>query len=232
MKTSLLLPIGLVVLCMSLGSGVVAAQGTDVTVAIIPLAVTGPDDFANTLPVAQTDFPFGDMVVEVWAQTMAPAGLAQVSIDFGFPPSAFTVTSLTRTPTFSTFPNGTIDNVIGVIDDLSGSVLPVVPACGGQVGATPQWARVAVINMQAIAGGSRDLLVGPTNTLVFVNGNCGSLSAPVVTFIGATVTINSAPLPIPTLSSWGMLVITLLMFAVGTLVFSRRATSAIILSEI
>lgn len=208
--------VGLTALCMSFGGGDAAAQGTDVTIALVPRAVSSPDDIAAVLPEAETVLPVGGIVVEVWAQTLALDGLAQASVDFGFASGAFTVTSVTHTPVFSLFAVHTIDNTNGIVDDLSGAVPPALPACSAKVGAAPQWARLAIIGLEANTIGVSDFTVGPTNNLVFVNANCGLLDAPTVTFLGASVTVESSGPLVPSASSWGLLTLALLLLTVGT----------------
>lgn len=224
MKISFALSVRLVVVCISLGGVEVLAQSTDVTIALVTRTSAGPDDVTVVLPDQQTDFPLGDMVVEVWAQTMAPVGLAQVSVDFSFPQGVFTVTSVTHTTQFSLFAVDTIDNVNGLVDDLSGSVPPTIPACGGHVGASPEWARVAIIDMQATEIGLTDFVIGPTNNIVFVNANCGSIDPPVVTFLGASVAIGLDGVQVPTASSWGLLAMALLLLIFGTARMRRIQT--------
>lgn len=225
MKIPFVLSVNLVVVCISLGGVEVMAQSTDVTIALVTRVAVGPDDTVTVLPDQQTDFPLGDMVVEIWAQTLAPNGLSQVSVDFSFPQNAFTVTSVTHTSQFSLFAVDSIDNVNGIVDDLSGSVPPTIPACGGHVGTSPEWARVAIISMQAFENSSTDFVIGPTNNLVFVNANCGSIEPPVVTFLGASVTIGTGGVQVPTASSWGLLAMALLLLILGTARIRRNHAS-------
>lgn len=228
MRMPLVLQVGLVVLCFSWSGMDVAAQSTDVTVAIVPRAVASPNDVAAALPDSLTQFPQGHMVVEVWAQTLAPEGLVQVSVDFSYPANSFTVTSVTHSSIFSLFTVDTLDTINGIVDDLSGSVPPAVPACSGQVGAAPQWARVAIIDMQAFADGPADLVVGPANNVVFVVANCGSITPPPVTFVSASITVGSTGAPIPTVSSWGLLVMTLLSLIAGSIQIRRKCTVGVV----
>jgi len=216
-KKSFTIPVGLMAVCLLFGGARAAAQTTDVTVALVPMAAASASDSAAALPAAQTTFPVGsNMVVEVWAQTQSPAGLSQVSIDLNYSPTAFTVLSVTHTATFSLFAGDTVNNAVGLVDDLSGSVPPAAPACGGQVGAAPQWARVAVIDLQANTLGTENLVAGPSNSAVLVNANCGLLSPPAVSFQNATVTIEAAGPLVPAVLTWGLLVMTILSLVIGS----------------
>jgi len=225
MKIPVVLQVGVVMSSVWFGDVKAVAQSTDVTVAIVTRAAAGPDDVAAVLPDQQVVLPLGDVVVELWAQTLDPKGLTQVSADLGFPQSAFTVTSVTHTPQFLLFVMDTIDNANGVVDDLSGAVSPAFPACSGHVGTSPERVRVAIIRMQATEAGLRTFTVGPTNNPVYVNANCGSLDPPAVTFLGASVTIGSSGGPVPASSSWGLVVLGLLLLIFGTACIPRSHAS-------
>lgn len=223
-----------VVIFLSIAVGVASA---DVTIELVPLSAPGPvgQDQAAALPVPETAIPVGGTTfVEIWAQTTDANGLAQVTTDLSFDPSLLSGVNVTHTALFSVFPCGAagdpfpcvggIDNVAGVIDNISGSHLSGM--CADQVGVAPNWARVAIVEMAGTAEGFALLQSSDANDPTFVVSNCGSLIPPAVQFGSTIITIGQ---PVPTVSTWGMIVMTLLLLTGGTLVFRNAETGVLAL---
>jgi hypothetical protein len=152
-----------------------AAASAQVDIEIVALAAPSGTDEVTALPASLTTVDVANtFVLEVWAQTTDPSGFSSVGLDLSFDPSVVNGTALTHSALFSLFTNGTIDNVGGVIDDLSGSHPPVSPPCSDAVGLAPNWARVAVIDMVALAEGPAAIQIGDNNSLIFPTAICGA----------------------------------------------------------
>jgi len=159
---------------------------------LIALPVPSAVDLLNALPTSQTTYITGDtFFIELWAQTDASEGLVQASADVSFNPAVVTGVNVTHTAVFDIFPAGTIDNVAGIIDNLSGSHTPVEPPCSNQVGFAPQWARVATVEMRARSAAITPIDLLDANDLFFVVATCNSLVAVSPTFVGLTLNIQA-----------------------------------------
>ncbi len=202
-----------------------AAQGgTGTHVELIPLPVAGTSDTTTTLPVAVSQVDSGgSFVVEVWAQTDDPQGLSSVSTTIQFTQSVAMVSGVTHTTLFSQLTGSDVDNVAGTIVGLTGSHLST---CADQVGVTPMWGRVAILDMQAIGSGTLVVASADTGLLAFGTAICGvgDLLPSQVTYGSAALTVAGAP--IPTVSEWGLVVLTLMLMSAGTVAILRRAPCA------
>ncbi len=168
-----------------------SAAGGAITANVLLVVKTGPVAFvpnaSSTMPTSDTTtFGVNDIFnLEVWAQTLNHAtGLAAVSADINFDPSQLQVTSSINFPFgnggtpgvfntfdfFSTF-NSSVDNVAGKVDDLSGGHNGCAASVLGD-GPT-NWARVAVVEMQAVVGGSPTIVPAGTGNPVFGLAPCG-----------------------------------------------------------
>lgn len=200
---------------VSLGIGTVAV------IELVPQLAASADDVTMTLPTALTQVEVGDsFVIEVWAQTLEPQGLSSVSTSIGYDSTLAEVTNVTHTALFSELNNAEIDNSLGLIANLSGSHLST---CVDQVGVAPQWARVAVIAVQATASGSLVMQAGDTGSLTFGTAICGvgDLPPAQIAYGMASVTIVDAP--IPAVSTWGLIVTALLIMAAGSIMIDQKA---------
>lgn len=178
-----------------------AAGGGSITANVLLVVKTGPvtfgPDTAATMPTSDTTtFNANDVFnLEVWAQTINNAtGLAAVSLDINFDPAELQVTNnaafpfnppgLFHTFTFNVATNGSVDNVGGKVDDLSGGYLQ----CGSSpVGNGPtNWARIAVVEMQAVVAGSPTITPTGTGNPVFGLAPCNQSDLPqsAITYIG------------------------------------------------
>jgi len=102
---------------------------------------------------------------------------------------------------------------------LSGSHLS---PCVDQVGFAPTWARVAVIDMQAIASGSLVVASADTGMLALGTAICGvgDLTPSDVSYGSATLLITGDA--IPATSEWGVALMGLLLLIAGTLAITRQ----------
>ncbi len=197
------------------------AAGQVATIELVPVSAAGPSDTAVALPSPLGQADVGQLfVVEVWAQTTDSQGLSSVSATLQFDPAVAVVNTVTHTALFSELPSGTVDNVAGFVVGLSGSHLST---CADQVGVSPNWARVAVLDIQVTDFGSV-VVVDSADTGVPALGTAicgvGDLSPAQVAYGSATLSVNG---PItPTVSQWGLMVLVLLLLAAGTLVITRR----------
>ncbi len=196
-----------------------AAGGGSITANVLLVVKTGPANFSvdesTTMPVSDTTtFSVNDVFnLEVWAQIENHAsGLAAVSADINFDPAELQSTESTTFPfgfggsapgvfntfLFDDFPNAIVDNVNGKIDDLSGGYI----ACASDpAGVGPNnWARVAIIEMQALVAGSPTITATGTGNPVRGLAPCGQSDLPqsAITYIGineptADLLLNIAP---------------------------------------
>ncbi len=207
-------------------SGQVEASPTGFTAALELVALDSPGatDTSIALPDSISAVsPGATFFLELWAQTSDLNGFAQVSADLAFDPAAMSVTSLTFSALFDLFPNGVIDNVSGLIDDLSGSHTPAIPPCSDQVGVSPNWARVAIIEMQAAnAPMAANVQLAPANDGTHFVGTCGSAVEPAVAFGSLVLGVGTG---IPTVSQWGLIVLSLMLVTTATLVLESKPVS-------
>jgi len=189
-------------------------------VELVPLQVAGPTDTTTTLPTPVTQVVPGDsFALEVWARTDDAQGLSSVSMNIQFSPAVAVVNTVTHSTIFSELQGGTVDNVAGTVAGLTGSHLS---SCADQVGVAPTWARVAVLDMQAVGAGSLVVTSGDTGVLALGTAVCGfgDLLPAQVSYGVATLPVSTTP--IPTVSTWGLVVLSLLLLAAGTVVALPR----------
>ncbi|MFH1108833.1 MAG: hypothetical protein V1790_06525, partial [Planctomycetota bacterium] len=167
-----------------------------VTVAVVPVAGPSLSDQMANLPAPLLQATVGDtFFAEVWAHTEFVGGLSMVSADIAFDAARLDAVVVIHTSLMNIFQRGSIDNVLGTINDLSGSHPPVAPACSHQVGVNG-WARVAVLEMQAQLIGVANIAASDSQSPVYIVSLCGLLDAPIVTFDSASIdVVASAPPP-------------------------------------
>jgi hypothetical protein len=194
--------------------------GAIVDINLVVLSAPSGSDTVASLPASQSTVgPGSAFFVEVWAQTTHPNGFTSVSLDIAFDSVLATGVSITHTALFSELQNGTIDDPGGLVDDLSGSHLG---PCTDEVGVSPNWARVAVVEMSALGQGTLLLVSAPTGTPAFGTAICavGDIDPGEVSF--GEVTLHIIGGEIPAVSTWGLVAMTLLLLVTGTLVVARR----------
>ncbi|MCI0493044.1 MAG: hypothetical protein L0Z07_08920 [Planctomycetes bacterium] len=147
----------------------VSAQTAEIRLVALPSASLS--DSVTTLPTSSIRFledaPF---IVEVWAQTPDNRGLSSVSADFTFTSTLANITNIAHTPLFNVLTAGTVNNTNGTIDNLSGSHLG---PCTDAVGASPNWARVAILGVTPTGIGTLSLQSGSTNSPIYGTAICG-----------------------------------------------------------
>lgn len=214
--------VGAALLVLAAGTTPGAAQ-TVAVIELVPLSAASLSDTTTTLPAPLNEVDPGvTFVVEVWARTDDSRGLSSVSATLQFDPAIASVNSVTHTQLFSELTSGVVDNTAGLVTGLSGSHLS---SCVDQVGFTPTWARVAILNMQADGTGSLLIESGDTGSPALGTAVCGlgDLLPAQIAYGTATLTITGPP--IPTVSQWGLVILALLLTSVATVLISRRASS-------
>jgi hypothetical protein len=148
------------------------AQTAEIRLVALPSA--GASDSAAIPPTSSPRFlNDASFVVEVWAQTTDARGLSSVSADIAFTGALADVTNITHSATFNVLTAGTINNTSGIMDNLSGSHLG---PCSDAVAASPNWARVAIINLTASASGVLSLQTAATGSAIYGTAICRRLS--------------------------------------------------------
>ena len=197
-----------------------ALGGSVAAIELAPLRAAGPGDTTTVLPVPLAEVEVGEsFVVEVWARTDDSQGLSSVSTTISFDPTIAVVTGVTHTALFSELLNDDVDNAVGLVVGLSGSHLST---CVDPVGVAPTWARVALIEMQAVGSGSLAVESADTGLPALGTAICGvgDLSPAQVAYGTATLTVTAPP--IPTVSQWGLMALTLMLLGAGTVAITRR----------
>ncbi len=218
--SSVLLRASAAVLVAVASGGTAAGAGEPaVSIELVVLGIPSPADELEALPLPQAEIELGEpCYVELWARTIDPRGLAQVTVDILFDASLASVIGITHTPLFDLFPHGMIDNVSGIVDELSGSHAPGGSGCSDEVGVAG-WARVAVMEMSANAPGTLTIQSTDADSMVYFVGVCGSLEEPTVAYGAAEVAIGAGVPALRVRGSWAML---LFLAVAGILVLHRR----------
>jgi len=149
------------------------------------------------------------LVVRLWAVVPGTSG-------------PLDVLSVTHTPVFGALTHAEIDNVNGVVDDLSGSHLG---PCTDAVGVAPNWGRVAVIQVSAAAMGAAVIQSGPTNSPVYGTAICGvgDIDPAQVSFGKKDIIVSG--IAIPTVSEWGVIVLAFSLVIAAAVILSKRGFS-------
>lgn len=215
-----LLALGVAVPTLAAGKG-----GTVAVIELVPLSAAGSGDTAAELPAPLNQVDPGEsFVVEVWARTDDSQGLSSVSTTVSFDPAVAVVDGVIHTMLFSELLSGDVDNAAGLVVGLSGSHLS---SCSDQVGVAPIWARVAMIQMQAVGAGSLVVESADTGLLALGTAICGvgDLSPSQVAYGTAALTVTAPP--IPTVSQWGLMALALMLLVVGTVAITRRTPRSV-----
>jgi len=174
---------------------------------------------STVVPPSQTGFASGATVyLEVWVQTAAAEGLSSASLDVSFNPLRAAAAAITASPIFAELQHGTIDNAVGMIDDLSGSHLG---PCTDGVATSPDWVRMAVVELTANADGPLRFDALPSGSAVYGTALCGvgDIDPTDITYRPATVLVGDQS--IPAASTWGLIAMGLLLLVAGTLLVNR-----------
>jgi hypothetical protein len=198
------------------------AWGAVVEVRPVILESQSPADTAAALPTTQSYVNEGQpFYCEVWAQTSHASGLSSVSFDLSFDPGIVMATGLTHSVLFSGLTNGAIDNGNGVVQDVSGSH---VGPCTDAIGVAPNWARVAIIELNSVGYMATSLQTGPTGMPAFGSAICGvgDIDPAQIQYGGVAVEFGDAE--IPTVSEWGLAVLALGVLIAATVILRGSPT--------
>lgn len=198
---------------------------TSVTVELVATLAPSSSSILAGLPASIESIPQqSTYYVEVWGQTNFPHGLQSMSIDLLFDAAISHAVNITPTTVFSEFRSGLIENLQGRIRDLSGSHTLVSPPCSDQLGFAPNWARLAIIEMVADNPGLQLLRATPATSPFLGTAICGQLGDvnPSNIAFGMTLVRVREETEIPTVSSWGVLALSLLLASAGTIMGMRR----------
>lgn len=177
------LAVNIVVLVCTLAS-IQAAQGQTVSLELAALGAPSSSDIASAPPESESLFlDDATFVVELWVQTANANGLSSVSADISFDAVLADVTAITQSATFDVLTHGTIENSAGLVEDLSGSHLG---PCSDGIGASPDWVRVAILDVIAQSIGSLTFQSGSSGSAIYGTAICGSgdVSAGQINFEG------------------------------------------------
>jgi len=153
-------------------SWIAPASGQTVDVELVCLASPSAADTSASVPTTVAELlNDASFVVEVWAQTTDSAGLSSASLDLSYDATLANGTLLTHSATFNVLTHGTIDNGTGTVDDLSGSHLG---SCADAVGVAPNWARVAILDVTALASGSLIMQSSAAGSNIYGTAICGT----------------------------------------------------------
>lgn len=198
-----------------------AASGGVVDFQLTALSAPSGIDTTVTVPTSQPAFALGSSIfLEVWVQTSNPNGVSSASLDLLFNSSLTTAVSVAHSSLFSALTHVSIVNPSGVVDDLSGSHLG---PCTDAVAVAPNWVRVAMIEFTADANGLLTIQAVATGSPVYGTALCGlgDVAPANVSFDSVSVSIGDAA--IPATSTWGLIVMSLSVLAVGTVVARTKA---------
>ncbi len=163
--------------------------------------------------------------VEFWATDSGATNTGIVSsyADLDYPEECVAAGNVVHTDLFNSFTGGTVDG--STIDELGGSQLTA------GVGVEPNWARIAHVQFAAqSACAQAEFYLFPASSESSAIGR-GLIPISMINYGSCDLVINSA-IAIPTVSEWGLVAMTLLVLAGGTLVLRRRRlTGAVLVSE-
>ena len=151
-----------------MGSAAVGMSETlaDIAFELIVLDAPSPSDTTTTLPISVNTITSDDTYyLEVWVSDIGgyDTGVISAYVDVNFPADVVTITDVSHGSIFTMFANSTV--VSGLIDELGGSTL------SEGIGKQPQWARVAVVEMYAVAAPpSVTFTLAPSSTGVSAYG--------------------------------------------------------------
>ncbi len=174
--------------------------------------LTGADQL-ETLPEDVANVPVGNsFYVEFWATDSGGTntGITSAYADLDYPESCVSAGTIGHTDLFSLFPDGTDDG--SVIDELGGSQLD------SGIGVAPEWARVAYVEFTCDEPcGSVDfqLTAATSESSAF---NRGLIPTSDILYGSCSVFCGEPP-PIPAVSEWGLVILTLLGLSAGTILF-------------
>ena len=171
-------------------------------------------DQSDTLPEAVTKIPVDSVFyVEFWATDSGSTntGITSAYADLDYPEECITAGEVVHTDLFDLFTDGTNDG--SLIDELGGSQLDP------DIGVEPEWARIAYVEFTcSTTCGSAYFELAPATSESAAH-NRGLIPTSDISYGSCSVMCGNAP--IPAVSEWGLVLMTLLVLTAGTLVFTR-----------
>ena len=174
--------------------------------------LTGVDQL-ETLPEDVANVPVGNsFYVEFWATDFGGTntGITSAYADLDYPESCVSAGTIGHTDLFGLFPDGTDDG--SVIDELGGSQLE--PG----IAVAPEWARVAYVEFtcnETCGAVDFQLSAATSESSAF---NRGLIPTSDILYGSCSVFCGDPP-PIPAVSEWGLVILTLLGLSAGTILF-------------
>ncbi len=126
--------------------------GPSVDVELVVVSAISGSDEAGTLPAGVSEVQTGDtFYVEVWAKNIdgSANGITGGYLDIGFDASMLTGMALNHGGLYTVFPDGSIDNATGLIDDLGGNASPGVIDKGDD-----EWVRLGYVEFTGDMSGT------------------------------------------------------------------------------
>ncbi len=123
-------------------------EGADIVFELVIRATDSGLDVASTLPESDLSVERSDtFFVEVWTSDrgVVNTGLEEAYVDVTFDAAVVQVLSIDHRPPFKGSIGGSVDNVGGTITDLGG-----IDVSASGAGVEPQWARLAVVQLDAV----------------------------------------------------------------------------------
>lgn len=206
-------------ICILLIASTTRAQTAELR--LVARSTPSGSDVTTGLPASEAHFGMGaTFYIEIWTQTTHTNGLSSVSLDIAYNASLAHAVTITHTSLFSALTHGTFDNGAGIVNDLSGSHLG---PCTDAIGVTPSWARVAFVQMTAVASsGVLFVQSGPTGSPIYETDVCG-IGNIIPAFGEAAIGLGDTN--IPTVSEWGLLALALSFTIAASILIGRHPAS-------
>jgi len=128
-----------------------------IDIELVPVLMASGSDTLTSLPTRVAEVTIGQTVyVEVWARNIdgSTRGITGGYVDVSFDSSLVSGVTVNHGSLYTLFPEGSIDNVAGRVDDLGGNASPGVVDMGDD-----EWVRLGYVEFTADAEGTADLSV-------------------------------------------------------------------------
>ena len=184
--TRIVRPLHLLVILAATAS--VLAQD-DLDFRLVAVAAPTGVERTNTLPGSISDVCVGETYfIEFWVSDVGSTntGVSSAYVDLQWPSTLATAVSVEHGTLYNALATGTI--AAGSIDELGGSALT---ATG--VGIEPEWARVAVVELTAGAGGAAAFSLNPSTTGAAALRR-GVIAWTQIALTGVTITVIDVPI--------------------------------------
>jgi len=152
--------------------------------AIVALDLPSSSSSGDTLPSGKTSFDVGSsFVVEVWVKSLASEGINVAIVDVDYTTLPVDVTNPSVSSNFGVLSQGTVDDPVGLVDELGGGNL------GAPDTALNTWAKLATLTVNAVAEGDADFQVQPSEAGFLLYGGSSMVDWADVSLDTLTVTI-------------------------------------------